>query len=175
MYRQSSAPETDAMTNATLTTLIEQRMKVIRTRRGLAASAAVLAIAAGAIGAYAEFTSSPSATGAAAAVSGQVTIAPTRVGPLSPQLNPADTTPITVTVDNTSASNELVGPITGSVRSSGGCLAAWFTVAPVAAPGSVSPGTHTYPSSVILNDDDRNQTACNSVTETIDWTSASGR
>jgi hypothetical protein len=38
----------------------------------------------------------------------------------------------------------------------------------------VAPGVHTYSSSVILNNNDRNQTACTSGTQTIDWTSTSG-
>ena len=56
------------------------------------------------------------------------------------------------------------------MRQSGGCPSAWFTVTSVAAPGSVAPGVHTYASSVILNDNDRDQKACTDQKQTIDWT-----
>jgi len=162
------------MTTVNATSSIRRRAGFLRTRRGLAASATLLVICAASAAAYAQFTSSGSDPSASAgAATDRVTIGPTTVGPLSPQLNPADTTPVTVTVDNTGASGTFVGRITGAVRTSGGCQSVWFTVAPVAPPGIVAPGEHSYPSSVVLIDDDRNQTACTSQKQTIDWTHAS--
>lgn len=142
---------------------------ILGTRRRLAVAATAVALAAGALAAYAELGGpGPGGTVPLAGTSA-VSVAPTTVGPLSPQINPADTTAIEVSVDNTASAAVSVGQITGTVRTSGGCQSAWFTVAPIAAPGPIAPGEHTYPSSVILNDNDRDQTACTSQRQTIDW------
>ena len=145
-------------------------MRFLRTRGPLGASAAVVALSAVAVASYAQFTGPGS--GASTVTSdgiGAVTVSSPTVGPLSPQINPDDTTAITVTVDNTGGSSTYVAQITGAVQTRGGCQSWWFTVEPIA-PGTITPGEHTYPSSVILRDTDRDQTACLSQTETIDWT-----
>ncbi|HLI56921.1 MAG TPA: hypothetical protein VKY26_07770 [Actinomycetota bacterium] len=139
-------------------------------RRGRAAAATLAVLVTGAVAAYAEFSGSgPGPGGPVAAGSAAIAIPSSTVGPLTPQINPADTTPITVTVDNPGPGALTVGEITGQVRQSSGCQSAWFTVASVAAPGSLAPGQHTYASSVILNDNDRDQKACASQKQTIDW------
>lgn len=140
----------------------------------LALATTLLALAGAGAATYAE-RGSPGTGGATVPVAGAgdvITIAPSGVGPLSPQINPADTTPVTLTVENSGASPVSLGTITGSVRTQAGCEGSWFTVAPVVAPGDVAPGAHTYVSSVILNDNDRNQTACTARKLTIDWTAA---
>lgn len=145
--------------------------RLARSRRTLALGALLAALAAAGIAAYAQFSSGGGGTAAPGA--GALTISSPPVGPLSPQLNPADSTPVTVTVTVGGTSPLSVGRLSGSVRPSAGCESSWFTVAPVIAPGSLTPGTHTFASSVILNDDDRNQTACTTHPQTIDWTAAS--
>jgi hypothetical protein len=158
----------------TVASMSRRRGGYLGTRRGLAVSATLVVLAAGGIAAYAQFTGSgsPGAPLGGAAAAAALRIADTTVGPLTPQINPSDTTPVSVTVDNTAASSAFVGQISGAVETRGGCLGTWFTVASVPPPGVVTPGTHTYSSSVILNDDDRDQTACTSQTQTIRWTIA---
>jgi hypothetical protein len=148
-------------------------MRFFGSRRRLAAAAMLAVLAAGLAAVYAQFNSSGGAAGPSTGAAGSVArVQATTVGPLTPQLNPADTTPITVTVDNAGPSGAYLGAISGAVRSEGGCLGAWFSVAPVASPGTVGSGEHSYASSVILNDNDRNQTGCLSRKLTIDWTIA---
>lgn len=151
-----------------------RRLGLLRSRRGLAAAATAAVAAAVGLAAYAQFSPSTGANPPAGPVGATLSAAPTSVGPLSPQLNPADTTPVTVTVDNTGSASIAIGQISGVVRSSAGCPGSWFTVAPIAAPGQVAPGTHSFGSSVILNDNDRDQSACTSQPRTIDWTIAAG-
>ena len=150
-------------------------MKFIRTRRGLTPVVAVIVTVAAAVGAYAFFSASGSGTGTfTSGTVGAITITNTTVGPLSPQMDSSQTTPLTVTVNNAGATSQFVGAITGSVATNGSCQGSWFTVASVAAPGLLTPGNHTFSSSVIFNDTGTSQNACAGQTETINWTSASG-
>jgi hypothetical protein len=149
------------------------RLGLLGTRRALAASATVIVLAAGAIASDLLFAGSGGgATTTLTAAGGGITIATTTVGPLTPQINPADTTPVTVTVDNTASHTTYVAQIAGAIQTNGACEGSWFSVAPIA-PGAIAPGEHTYASSVILNDNDRNQAACTSHTQTIVWKTAS--
>jgi len=150
-------------------------MKFIGTKKRAAVAITLVVVAASAVGAYAYFTASGTGTGTfTSGTIGAIHISSNTVGPLFPQTNTASTSPITVTVDNTGASSEYVGQITGTVADNGGCSGSWFTVASITTPGLLTPGTHTFASSVILNDNNGNQNACAGQTETINWVSASG-
>ena len=142
-------------------------------RRALAAAATVAVLAAAAVASYAQFTGpgNDAVTPPSGGI-GAVTITSPPVGPLTPQINPDDTTPFAVTVDNTGTDSIYVAQITGEVPTYGGCLGWWFTVAPIA-PGTITPGEHTYSSSVVLRNTDGDQTACTSQKQTIDWTTRS--
>jgi hypothetical protein len=141
-------------------------------RRVLGAAATVVVLAA-AVASYAQFTGPGNDAGTPVSSGiGAVTITSPAVGPLSPQINPEDTTPVAVTVNNTGADSVHVAQITGAVATHGGCLGWWFTVAPIA-PGTITPGEHTYSSSVVLRNTDGDQTACTSQKQTIDWTTRS--
>lgn len=148
------------------------RAALLGTRRALAVLATLIVLCAGAIASYVLFAGSGGgATTTLSGPGGRITIAATTVGPLTPQINPADTTPITVTVDNTTPHATYVAQISGTIQASGACQSSWFSVAPIA-PGTIAPGEHTYASSVILNDNDRNQTACTSHVQRIVWKTA---
>lgn len=170
MNAPTTPPDRQTPSPATLTA----RIHAASTRRRLAILSVVVALVGGGVAAYAQFSASGGGTGSFTSTTpGAVTISSPNVGPLYPQINPADTTPLTVTVSVGGSANEFVGQITGTVQTVGGCLGSWFTVAPIAAPGDLTPGNHTFSSSVILNDDDRDQSACAGQTETINWTSES--
>ena len=99
-------------------------------------------------------------------------------GPLYPQTNPSNTTPITIHVTNNGGGSQYVGQITGAIDATtlpAGCDPSWFTIASATAPGLVAAGaTVSASSSIILNDNGGNQNACANHTFTINWTSASG-
>jgi hypothetical protein len=150
-------------------------MKFIRSKKGIALAASLVVVIAGAVGAYAYFTAAGSGTGTFTSGNvGAITISSATVGPLFPQTDSSQTTALTVTVHNGGASSQYVGQITGTVATNGGCQGSWFSVASIAAPGVLTPGDHTFSSSVILNDNGGNQDACAGQTETINWASAAG-
>ena len=143
-------------------------------KKGLAVAAAVAVACVGAVVAYAATATGGGSGSFQSGTVGAITISSPSVGPLYPQLDPTATTPVTVTVSNAGATSQVVEKITGTVETSGGCLGSWFTVASIAAPGSLTPGNHTFASSIILNDAGVDQDACINLTRTIDWSSASG-
>lgn len=148
-------------------------------KKRLLVTLAVMAVAAAAaVGAYAYFTAAGSGTGSfSSGQIGSITISSDSAGPLYPQTNSSLTTPLTVRVTNNGANQQYVGAITGVVDPGSlpaGCLASWFTIAPISAPGLIAPGESDYSSSIILNDSGGNQDACANHTFTIDWSSASG-
>lgn len=145
------------------------------TKKRVAILAVLVVVAISAVAAYAYFTSAGSGQGFVN--SGQIgatVLSSDTVGPLYPQTNPGNTTAVTVHVNNTGGGDQYVGQITGTVEDQAGCSGSWFSVAPVAAPGLLSPGSHDFVSSVILNDNGGNQNACANKTLTIDWASAAG-
>ncbi len=151
-------------------------MRFLKTKKGLALLVAVVAVAASAVGAYAYFSTSGSGTGSfstGALWLDQVTSE--TVGPLY-RRRIRRRCACTVHVANNGGGTQYVGQITGMVDASSavGCDPSWFTVAPISAPGRLTPGSHDFGSSIILNDLNGNQDACASASLTIDWTSASG-
>jgi hypothetical protein len=149
-------------------------IRLPRSSRGLAVAAALTAACVGVVVAYAATATGGGTASFQSGTVGAIAISSPSVGPLYPQLSSAATTPVTVTVDNTGGTSQVVGQITGAVNTSGGCLGSWFTVASIPAPGSLAPGNHTFSSSVILNDTGIDQDACINKSVTISWTSASG-
>lgn len=141
---------------------------------------AVLAVAAvSAVAAYAYFTATGHGTGTfSSGQIGSVTVNSDAVGPLYPQTNPANTSPVQVRVTNNGSGSQYVGQITGSIDPNSlpaGCDPNWFTIAAIPAPGLVGAGQEVDPTTtIILNDNGGNQNACANTTFTIDWTSASG-
>lgn len=145
-------------------------------RKRLALTVSLVVALAAAAGAYAYFTATGSGSGTFTTDSPKnIVITSVPVGPLWPQSNPANTTPITVDLNNPGDGPEYVGTLSGTVAPpTVSCNAGWFTVAPVTVNAEIAPGDNYVTSSVILNDLNTNQNACAGKTVGITWSSTSG-
>jgi hypothetical protein len=116
-------------------------MKLIRSKKGIAALLATLVVAAvAAVGAYAYFTASGSGSGSASVGTGanNLTISATvNGGPLYPNhtypvditvSNPSDFAQAVTSIfpDTTTAGDSTGVMVTGATDNDGGCLASWF-------------------------------------------------
>ena len=143
-----------------------------RTKRGVALLVTLLAAVIAAVIAYAYFTASGSGTGTATV--GSATNVVLTSDPVS-GLSPGQSTPVTIHVHNPGSADEFVGTITGSVEDNGGCLGAWFSVAPVdynqMVAGNTTGDTST---SIEMIETHTNQDPCQGATVTIDWSTGAG-
>ena len=91
-------------------------MRFWRSKKGISLVAAVVAVAAMAVGAYAYFSAAGAGTGTfSSGQIGSVTLSSALVGPIYPQTNAANTTPITVSMTNNGSGSQYVGALSGSV------------------------------------------------------------
>ena len=145
-------------------------MTFLTKKKGIATLTAIAVVVLGAVGAYAYFTAPGSGAGSATVGNASpINLSSPSVGPLYPG---SGTVPVTVTVNNPGTGSQLVGTISGTVTTQGGCLGTWFTVAPINFNAQVAGGASpTAATTVQMNNPAVNQDACQGLTMNIAWTS----
>ena len=145
-------------------------MTFLKQKKGIATLAAVAVVALGAVGAYAYFTSTGTGAGqATVGAASTINLSSPSVGPLYPG---SGTVPVTVTINNPGTGSQLVGTVSGTVTTQGGCLGSWFTVAPINYNQQVAGGASpTAPTTVQMTNPAVNQDACQNLTMAIVWSS----
>ena len=156
-------------------------MRVWDSRSGMVLLVALLAVVATAVAEYSLLLAAKHGGGASSgkiAASGRIgaiTISSKPVGLLYPVARLRDGMRVKVRVFNNGRGKQYVGRIRGIVANNAGCSGrANFRIAPIAAPGLLTPGEHDYTSRVALIDNRVNQDVCANKTFTINWSSAAG-
>jgi hypothetical protein len=146
----------------------------LKSKKGIVALLATLAVAISAVGAYAYWTTTGAGTGSAANASSNGTIV--LHASFAPGLTPGASEPVSFTADNLNSSSLYVGTVSSVVSTSNpGCLAADFTV-PAAIENQTIPANTSgvalgTGSTITFADTAVNQDACKGATVTLTLTS----
>jgi hypothetical protein len=144
--------------------------KFLKSKKGIALLATMIAAVVAAVGAYAYFTANGEGSGSATVgTSDTIALSSDLVGDLYP--DGADV-PVTVDITNPGSGSQYVDTISGTVEDNGACLGSWFEVDDATYDGTLAAGaSDSANTNVRMIDSGSNQDACQGLTLTINWTS----
>jgi hypothetical protein len=144
--------------------------KFLKSKKGIALLATMVAAVAAAVGAYAYFTNIGTGTGSATVGSSDVIALS---GDVADSLYPGGAdAPVTVSISNPGSGTQHVGTISGTVANNGECLGEWFVVDSINYDADLLAGTSdTADTAVRMLDSGAPQDVCQGKSLTITWSS----